>query len=255
MGKIVQTAGRAALGTFAPEFAHFNDDVLFGENWNNADIDVKTRSIITVVALMASGITDNSLKFHLQNAKAHGVTQKEIAAVITHTAFYAGWPKGWAVFNLAKEVWSDGDGDLPYEDEAMRAHAKQMVFPIGAPNDAFAQYFIGQSYLAPVSTSQVGIYNVTFEPGCRNNWHVHNAKSGGGQILVCVAGRGYYQEEGKEAVELKPGDTVNIPTGVKHWHGAAPDSWFSHLAVEVPGEDGSAEWLEPVDDTVYGKLK
>ena len=255
MGKIVQTAGRAALGTFAPEFAHFNDDVLFGENWNNADIDVKTRSIITVVALMASGITDNSLKFHLQNAKAHGVTQKEIAAVITHTAFYAGWPKGWAVFNLAKEVWSDGEGDLPYEDEAMRAHAKQMVFPIGAPNDAFAQYFIGQSYLAPVSTSQVGIYNVTFEPGGRNNWHIHHAKSGGGQILVCVAGRGYYQEEGKDAVELNPGDTVNIPTGVKHWHGAAPDSWFSHLAVEVPGEDGSNEWLEPVDDSVYGKLK
>ena len=255
MGKIVQTAGRAALGTFAPEFAHFNDDVLFGENWNNADIDVKTRSIITVVALMASGITDNSLKFHLQNAKAHGVTQKEIAAVITHTAFYAGWPKGWAVFNLAKEVWSDGEGDLPYEDEAMRAHAKQMVFPIGAPNDAFAQYFIGQSYLAPVSTSQVGIYNVTFEPGCRNNWHIHHAKSGGGQILVCVAGRGCYQEEGKEALELKPGDTVNIPTGVKHWHGAAADCWFSHLAVEVPGEDGSNEWLEPVDDSVYGKLK
>lgn len=111
MGKIVQTAGRAALGTFAPEFAHFNDDVLFGENWNNADIDVKTRSIITVVALMASGITDNSLKFHLQNAKAHGVTQKEIAAVITHTAFYAGWPKGWAVFNLAKEVWNEDEAE------------------------------------------------------------------------------------------------------------------------------------------------
>ena len=255
MKKIVQTAGRASLGTFAPEFAHFNDDVLFGENWNNADIDVKTRSIITVVALMASGITDNSLKYHLQNAKDHGVTQKEIAAIITHTAFYAGWPKGWAVFNLAKEVWSDGEGDLPYEDEAMRAHAKQMVFPIGAPNDAFAQYFIGHSYLAPVSTSQVGIHNVTFEPGCRNNWHIHNAKSGGGQILVCVAGRGYYQEEGKDAVELKPGDTVNIPTGVKHWHGAAPDSWFSHLAVEVPGEAGSTKWLEPVDDSVYGKLK
>ena len=105
MAKITQTAGRNALGEFAPEFAHFNDDVLFGENWNNQDIDVKTRSIITVVALMASGITDSSLKFHLQNAKAHGVTQKEIAAIITHVAFYAGWPKGWAVFNLAKEVW------------------------------------------------------------------------------------------------------------------------------------------------------
>ena len=114
MAKITQTAGRNALGEFAPEFAHFNDDVLFGENWNNQDIDVKTRSIITVVALMASGITDSSLKFHLQNAKAHGVTQKEIAAIITHVAFYAGWPKGWAVFNLAKEVWDVNGGNLPY---------------------------------------------------------------------------------------------------------------------------------------------
>ena len=107
MAKITQTAGRNALGTFAPEFAHFNDDVLFGENWNNEDIDLKTRSIITVVALMAQGITDSSLKFHLQNAKDHGVTQKEIAAIITHIAFYAGLPKGWAVFNLAKEVWNE----------------------------------------------------------------------------------------------------------------------------------------------------
>lgn len=248
MAKIVQKAGRTTLGEFAPDFAHYNDDVLFGENWNNQDIDVKTRSIITVVALMSFGITDSSLKYHLENAKAHGVTQKEIAAVITHVAFYAGWPKGWAVFNLAKEVWETGEGDLPYEDEAMRAHAKEMVFPIGAPNDAFAKYFVGQSYLAPVSTDQVGIFNVTFEPGCRNNWHVHHASEGGGQILVCVAGRGYYQEWGKAAVEMKPGDCINIPAGVKHWHGAAPDSWFSHLAIEVPGKDGSNEWLEAVDD-------
>ena len=127
MGKIVQTAGRNTLGEFAPEFAHFNDDVLFGENWNNQDIDVKTRSIITVVALMASGITDSSLRYHLQNAKNHGVTQKEIAAVITHVAFYVGWPKAWAVFNLAKEVWETGEGDLSYEEEAMRAHAKKCI--------------------------------------------------------------------------------------------------------------------------------
>ncbi len=104
--RVVQTAGRNALGEFAPEFAHYNDDVLFGENWNNGDIDLKIRSMITVVALMASGITDSSLKYHLENAKQHGVTQKEIAAVITHVAFYAGWPKAWAVFNLAKEVWA-----------------------------------------------------------------------------------------------------------------------------------------------------
>lgn len=146
MGKIVQTAGRNTLGEFAPEFAHFNDDVLFSENWNNQDIDVKTRSIITVVALMASGITDSSLRYHLQNAKNHGVTQKEIAAVITHAAFYAGWPKAWAVFNLAKEVWETGEGDLPYEEEAMRAHAKEMVFPIGCTKRWLCTVFFRQEF-------------------------------------------------------------------------------------------------------------
>jgi 4-carboxymuconolactone decarboxylase len=251
--KIIQTAGREALGEFAPDFAHYNDDVLFGENWNNPDIDVKTRCIITVVALMASGITDSSLMHHLQNAKAHGVTRKEIVAVITHVAFYAGWPKGWAVFRMAKEVWAD-EAQVQ-SDDAKEAHAAEMVFPIGAPNDAFAQYFIGQSYLAPISTEQAGVFNVTFEPGCRNNWHIHRADKGGGQILVCVAGRGYYQEWGKDAIEMKPGDCINIPAGVKHWHGAAPDSWFSHLAIEVPGENGRSEWLEQVDDAQYGGLK
>ena len=206
MKRITQTAGRNALNEFSPEFAHYNDDILFGENWNNQDIDLKTRSIITVVALMSSRITDSSLKYHLQNAKDHGVTQKEIAAIITHVAFYAGWPKGWAVFNLAKEVWQPSEG-------------------------------------------------VTFEPGCRNNWHIHHAKSGGGQILVCVAGRGYYQEEGKEAVEMKPGDCINIPAEVKHWHGAAPDEWFSHLAIEVPGVDCSNEWCEAVSEKEYAGLK
>ena len=250
MKKIVQNAGRNALGEFAPDFAHYNDDVLFGENWNNCDIDHKTRCIITVVALMSSGVTDSSLKYHLENAKNAGITKKEIAAVITHVAFYAGWPKGWAVFNMAKEVWTEET----VADDGKAAHANQMVFPIGEPNDGFAQYFSGQSFLAPVSTSQVGIFNVTFEPGCRNNWHVHHADQGGGQILVCVAGHGYYQEWGKEAIPMKPGDCVNIPAGVKHWHGATPDSWFSHLAIEVPGENGSNEWLEPVSDEEYNKL-
>ncbi len=251
MEKIVQTAGRKDLGGFAPDFAHYNDDILFGENWNNQDIDLKTRCIITMVALMSSGITDSSLVYHLENAKAHGVTKAEAAAIITHVAFYVGWPKGWAVFRLAKDVWKEKEAG----GDAKAAHAAEMVFPIGAPNDGFAQYFIGQSYLAPLSTSQVGIFNVTFEPGCRNNWHIHHADKGGGQILVCVAGRGYYQEEGKEAQELRPGDVVNIPVGVKHWHGAAKDSWFSHLAVEVPGENGFNEWLEAVDDETYNGLK
>ena len=135
---------------------------------------------------------------------------------------------------------------------------QQDAFGIGAPSDAYAQYFIGQSYLKPLTqpgASAVFLANVTFEPGCRNNWHIHHAAQGGGQILVYVAGRGYYQEDGKPARELHPGDVVNIPAGVKQWHGAAPDSWFSHLAVEVPGENTSNEWLEPVSDEVYGKLR
>ena len=126
------------------------------------------------------------------------------------------------------------------------------VFPMGEKNEAFAQYFVGQSYLNMLSTERVTIGNVTFEPGCRNNWHIHHK---GGQILLCTAGRGYYQQWGKEAQELHPGDVVNIPPEVKHWHGAAKDSWFAHLAVEVPAEGASNEWLEVVNEEDYEKLK
>ena len=131
------------------------------------------------------------------------------------------------------------------------------AFGIGAPNDAFAQYFQGQSYLKPLTepgACPVFLANVTFEPGCRNNWHIHHAASGGGQLLICTTGQGWYQEWGKEAVRLAPGTVVTIPPNVKHWHGAAADSWFSHIAVEVPGEDASNEWLEPVADEDYAKL-
>lgn len=129
------------------------------------------------------------------------------------------------------------------------------VFPRGEENTAYSKYFVGQSYLNMLSVEQVVIGNVTFEPGCRNNWHIHHAKSGGGQILLCTAGRGYYQERGKEPRELKPSDVVNIPAEVKHWHGAAPDSWFSHVAVEVPGTETKNEWCEPVSDEDYRRLK
>ncbi len=239
--KIVQTAGKQQLGEFAPEFAHFNDDVLFGENWNNQDIDVKTRSIITVVALMSQGITDSSLKYHIQNAKNHGVSKKEMAAIITHVAFYAGWPKAWAVFNLAKEVYSEKIEELSDKDK----YQNTIFFPIGDPNP-YGEFFEGQSYLAPVSKEQIPVFNVTFEPGCKNHWHIHHAKSSGGQMLICVGGRGFYQEEGKEAVEMTPGTVINIPANVKHWHGAAYDSWFSHLAIEIPGEEALTEWCEAV---------
>ncbi len=249
--KIVQTAGRQQLGEFAPMFAHLNDDVLFGEVWNGDAIDTKTRCIVTVVSLMASGITDSSLVYHLRNARAHGVTKEEIAAIITHATMYVGWPKGWAVFRLAKDVWNEATPAMTEKEK----YQNSIFFPIGEPNDAYAQYFVGQSYLSPVSVAQVPVYHVTFEPGCRNNWHIHHAVRNGGQMLICVGGRGYYQEWGREPVEMKPGDCVNIPEGVKHWHGAAPDSWFSHLAIEVPGENAHAEWLEPVSDEIYGQLR
>ena len=248
---VKQTAGRDQLGAFAPKFAQLNDDVLFGEVWSREEkLSSRDRSLVTVVSLMAQGLVDSSFRFHLISAKNNGITREEIAEILTHAAFYAGWPKAWAAFRMAKEVWTE---EAPAES-AKEAHEKNMLFPIGNPNDGFAQYFTGQSYLAPLSTEQVGIFNVTFEPGCRNNWHIHHASSGGGQILVCVGGRGFYQEWGKEVQELRPGDVVNIPTGVKHWHGAAPDSWFSHLAVEVTGVDTSNEWLEAVDDASYGSL-
>lgn len=132
---------------------------------------------------------------------------------------------------------------------------KVSVFSIGEKNDAYAKYFTGQSYLNMLSMEQVIIGNVTFEPGCRNWWHIHHAKSQGGQMLLVTAGRGYYQEWGKAAMELHPGDVVHIPAGVKHWHGAAPDSWFAHLALEVPGEETFNEWCEPVLDEVYEILE
>lgn len=129
------------------------------------------------------------------------------------------------------------------------------VFPIGEKNEAFKKYFVGQSYLNMLTTEGVVIGNVTFEPSCRNNWHIHHASKGGGQILLCTAGRGYYQEWGQDAQELHPGDVVVIPAEVKHWHGAAQDSWFAHLAVEVPGEETLNEWCEAVSDEEYKKLK
>lgn len=129
------------------------------------------------------------------------------------------------------------------------------IFPIGKPNDDYAEFFSGQSYLQVLSEKQVTIFNVTFEPGCRNNRHIHHAKSGGGQILLVTSGEGYYQEWGKPAQKLHPGDVINIPAEVKHWHGAAKDRWFSHIAIEVPAVEGANEWCEPVNDEKYNKLK
>lgn len=243
-----QTAGRDRLGEFAPKFAELNDDVLFGSVWSREDkLSLRDRSLVTICVFMGKGLFDDSLKHHLMNAKINGIIKEEMAEIITHAAFYAGWPNAWAVFNLAKEVYS--------MDNEIQEHGG--MFGLGEPNVAFAKYFTGKSYLKPLTNSKdtkVSLANVTFEPACRNNWHIHRAKEGGGQILLCIDGEGWYQEEGKSAQSLKPGDVVFISANVKHWHGAKKDSWFSHIAIEVPGVDTENVWCEKVSEEEYNNL-
>lgn len=238
-----QTAGRDRLGKLAPKFAELNDDVLFGEVWSREDmLSLRERSMITIAALFSAGLYPQ-LKSHLILGKEHGVTKNEAVEIVTQLSFYCGWPKAWSAFPLIAEVYG--------EEEAKPT----LTFPIGKANDEFKRYFIGTSYLNPLATEPIPTFNVTFEPGCRNNWHIHHAENGGGQLLICVHGNGWYQEWGKEARELHPGDSVMIPANVKHWHGAAKDSWFQHIAQEIPGENAKTEWCEPVDDEHYKILK
>ena len=192
---IRQTAGRNTLGTFAPKFAELNDDVLFGEVWSREDrLSPKMRSILTVTTLVAKGMFDTSFQHHMMTAKNNGITAGEMGEILTHVAFYAGWPNAWAAFRVALEVYKDDGG----KDGG--------IFGLGEPNDAFAKYFIGQSYLKPLTDPEKTVFmaNVTFEPGCRNNWHIHKAAKGGGQILLCTSGRGWYQEWGRDAVSPLP---------------------------------------------------
>ncbi|MCM1114994.1 MAG: carboxymuconolactone decarboxylase family protein [Clostridium sp.] len=242
-----QTAGRDNLGALAPKFAQLNDDVLFGEVWSREDkLSPRDRSMITIAALMAQGLYPQ-LKSHIQIGKAHGITKEEAVEIVTQLAFYTGWPKAWSTFPMINEIYAD--------DTVTELHGG--AFGMGEPNTAYAQYFIGNSYLKPLTapgSSVVFLANVTFEPACRNNWHIHHSTNGGGQILICVEGEGWYQEEGKPAQSLNVGDVVVIPPNVKHWHGAKADEWFSHIAVEVPGENTSNEWCEPVTDEEYSKL-
>lgn len=207
----------AAYADFVPAIDTFLKEHLFADIFARGVLSPQEREIATVAALATMQGTAGQLAGHIGIAKNIGVTDGQIAEVleIAHTP-------------------------------------TEILFGLGAPNDANAKYFSGPSFLNPLTTDQIGVFNVTFEPGVRNNWHVHH---GGGQILLATQGRGYYQAWGEEARELNPGDVVSIPAGVKHWHGAAPDSWFTHIAIEVPGENNHAEWLEPVSDEEYGKLK
>ena len=250
MAKVKQTAGRDQLGGFAPMFAELNDDVLFDEVWSDETLSLKMRSALTITTLVAKGLVDASFEYHIITAKKNGITAPEMAAMLTHVAFYAGWPNAWAAFRMAVKVYADD----PQGMQEPEVHGG--VFGLGQPNDAYAQYFTGRSYLNALTDPKATqfVANVTFEPGCRNNWHIHHADEGGGQILLVTDGRGWYQEWGEQARELYPGDCVTIPAGVKHWHGAAKDTWMSHVAFEACGSGMSNEWLEPVSDEEYDEL-
>ena len=238
---IKQNAGRNKLSDLAPKFAELNDDVLFGEIWSRVDkLSLRDRSIITVVALMGKGITDDSIKYHINNARLHGVSKTEMVEIITHLAFYIGWPNDWQIFPIVKEIYKE-DKNEPSDS----------LFGLGELNTKFAPYFIGNSYLKPLNIKDLSIFNVTFEPKCRNNWHIHHK---GGQILLCTDGEGWYQEAGKKAIKLIPGTIVYIAPEIKHWHGATKDSWFTHIAIEIPVQGSSSEWCEKVEDKEYFSL-
>ena len=242
---IKQTAGRDQLGDFAPKFAQLNDDVLFGEVWNREGLSLKAALHPHGGPACGQGAGGPVLPVPRGKRPENGVTRDEMAEILTHAAFYAGWPNAWAAFRVAAEAYRGGPG------------ADGGMFGLGQPNWDYAQYFTGTSYRKPLTNPEETIFlaNVTFEPGCRNHWHIHHAAKGGGQILLCTDGRGWYQAWGGEARELRPGSVAYIPAGVKHWHGAARDSWFSHIAFEVPGEGCSTEWCEPVDAGQYTALR
>lgn len=208
---------KGGIFEFAPAIDQYLKEHLFADIFARGVLTYQEREIATISALSSMSGVDSQLKSHIQIGKNTGLTDEQVNAIL----------------DLTKD-------------------ARSGAFNIGEKNDAYAKYFKGQSYLQPLTTEGVNTANVTFEPGCRNNWHIHN---GGGQILLVTSGRGYYQEWSKPAQELKTGDVVNIPAGVKHWHGAAPDSWFSHVAIAVPAAGASTEWLEEVSDEEYNKLK
>jgi alkylhydroperoxidase/carboxymuconolactone decarboxylase family protein YurZ/quercetin dioxygenase-like cupin family protein len=229
---------KGALFDFHPQLDEYLKAHLFGDIFARDNLDWRTREIITIAALAARPETMPQLKAHVAIGKKNGVTDEQAAAIVGRVA------PGGSQF-IATANGSDAMNCVPPADWS--------PIPVGEPNTAYAKYFIGRSYLHKLTLDQIPAFGVTFEPGCRNNWHIHHAKTGGGQMLIVTAGEGFYQEWGKPARRLKKGDTVNIPANVKHWHGAAPDSWFQHIALEVPGTEASNEWCEPVDDTAYAE--
>ena len=208
---------KGGIFEFAPAIDQYLKEHLFADIFARGVLTYQEREIATISALSSIPGLEPQLNSHIQIGKNTGLSDAQVNEILDLTKY-----------------------------------SRSGAFAIGEKNTAYAKYFIGQSYLQPLTSEGVGVANVTFKPGCRNNWHIHHK---GGQILLVTAGRGYYQEWGKPAQELKPGDVVNIPPEVKHWHGAAKDSWFAHVAIAVPAEGSSNEWLEEVTDKEYAKLK
>ena len=217
--KLVGAQVQGKIYDFAPAIDEFLKAHLFGDIFARDNVDWQTRELATVAMLASLTNVDSQLKSHINVGKHNGLTDEQIAEIL---------------------------------EIADRTGAQNVLFGFGNENTAFAKYFIGKSYLQPLAKEGISAANVTFEPKCRNNWHIHHKT---GQTLLVVSGRGWYQEWGKPAQELKPGDVVEIPEGVKHWHGAVKDSWFTHIAISVPAEGASSEWLEAVSDAEYNKLK
>ena len=215
---------KGAIFDFHPQLDEYLKTHLFGDIFARDTLDWRTREIVTIAALAARPETEPQMKAHIAIGKVNGVTDAQAAEIVRRVQL----PRNPA--------------DLPRDWSPI---------PVGEPNTAYAKYFIGNSYLHKLTLDQVPAFGVTFEPGCRNNWHIHHAKTGGGQMLIVTAGEGFYQEWGKPARRLKKGDTVNIAAHVKHGHGGAPKFWFQPIAHEVPGTEQSTEWCEPVDDTAY----
>ncbi|BDR55414.1 gamma-carboxymuconolactone decarboxylase [Bombiscardovia apis] len=248
---IKQTAGRDQLGEFAPLFAHLNDDVLFGEVWSREEeLSAHDRSLITCAGLMSMGLFPQ-LKSHMGIAKTNGVTRSEMVELITHLSFYAGWPKAWSAFGLAKEVYgenTEASSGSPAAEDSTPEHGP---YPLGSPADG--PNFTGHAWLHMLTEpdAECSAGNVTFESGCVNRWHTHPH----GQLLLVTAGHGWEQEEGKEPRELKPGDVVFCPPNVRHWHGASQASSMTHVAV-TPAYKGEAPvtWEDFPDATEVVKL-
>ncbi len=245
-GTEVQTrvSGKPFNYTFAPATDYYLKAHLFGDIFARDVLAANEREIVTLSALSAIEGVEPQLKSHVSGARNMGVTDAQLHEIPTILAENVGDIESYRASKAIAEVYGE-----PF---SAGKPIKNMVFPKGELNEAYAKYFIGNSYLAPLLNEGLPMSNVTFEPRCRNNWHIHHVS---GQILICVGGEGWYQEWGKPAQRLHPGDVVNIPAEVKHWHGATADSWFQHIAIHAPAEGASNEWLEPVTDEEYDKLK